>query len=43
MNDAELARIQVNAATDYLHRLGSDYKLDMRSCLFWARVFSREV
>lgn len=39
MNDAELARIQVDAALRYINRTTDDYKLDLRSCRFWARAF----
>lgn len=38
MTDVELARVQVNAATDYLHRTSNNVRLDIRSCIFWARA-----
>lgn len=37
MNEAELARVQVNAALRYINRTTEDYKLDLRSCVFWVR------
>lgn len=35
MNDAELTRIQVDAALRYINRTTEEYVLDKRSCRFW--------
>jgi hypothetical protein len=37
MNDAELTRIQVDAALRYINKTTEEYKLDIESCRFWHR------
>jgi hypothetical protein len=38
MNDTDFARLQVNAAINYINRSSEQYALDRRSCRFWQRL-----
>lgn len=37
MDDITLIRLQVDAAVEYINRTNTWYKLDLRSCRFWAK------
>lgn len=41
MQESEMVRTQIEAAFYYVNKLHNDYKIDIRSCRFYARLFSK--